>query len=202
MEVVGFVGSPRKHASTDTLVSAALDGARSAGAATSRIYLNDLRIAPCQACATFPVDGFCHFHDDMDQVYEALQRSCAVVIGTPAYYGSISAQLKLMIDRSNCVAEMVREPGAKTAFRPRMPDRKKALFIWVANISRDASHALASMRIWCAMSNFELADTLALTGSGDSETAAVTQNLVGKAFEAGRSLAVAYLGGTGAEWYQ
>lgn len=188
MEIVGFVGSARKCGTTDTLVSAALDGARSVGATTSKIHLNDLCIAPCQACETFPVDSFCHFHDGMDQVYDALRRCSAVVIGSPSYFGLFSAQLKLMIDRSNCLAEMIREPGGKTVFRPRMPDRRKALFIWVANISRDPSHALASMRIWCAMSNFELADTLTLMGSGDSKTAAVEQNMVEKAFEAGRAL--------------
>jgi multimeric flavodoxin WrbA len=52
--VVGFVGSPRKGMNTDTLVGRVLEGAKSVGADIEKIYLNDLEIKPCQACAEIP----------------------------------------------------------------------------------------------------------------------------------------------------
>ena len=65
-----------------------------------KIYLNDLKILPCQACTRFLL-GLLLFHDGMDKIYQALLNADALVIGAPAYFGSMSAQLKLLIDRSN-----------------------------------------------------------------------------------------------------
>ena len=54
LKVVGMIGSPRKGMNTDTLVTRVLEGAKAVGAETEKIYLNDLNIMPCQACAKFP----------------------------------------------------------------------------------------------------------------------------------------------------
>lgn len=56
---VGLVASPRKGMNTDTLVTKALEGAAWEGAVTAKLYLNDLTIRPCQACANPPPEGHC-----------------------------------------------------------------------------------------------------------------------------------------------
>jgi len=74
----------------------------------------------------------------MDKIYDALETADALVIGAPAYFGSYSAQLKLLIDRSNCLADMITLPNGK-----------------------NPEHALVSIRIWCKyFANIELVDTL------------------------------------------
>jgi len=91
LKVVGIVASPRKAMNTDTLVTKVLEGAKSVGAQTEKIYLNDLEIKPCQACAKYPAPEFCFYEDGMQKIYAALETADVLVIGTPAYYESVSA---------------------------------------------------------------------------------------------------------------
>ncbi len=188
-KVVGLVGSPRKGMNTDTLVTKVLEGADSIGAETEKIYLNDLEIRPCQACDEFPAPGFCLYKDGMETIYKALQSADALVIGTPSYYESMSAQLKLVIDRSNCLAELVTLPDGGIQFKSRLSRRKKGIFIWVADLSRNPEHALATMRAWCLGANVELVDTLIVTNSEHGQGARNRKELLHRAFELGISLA-------------
>ncbi|MDD3539211.1 MAG: hypothetical protein PHQ06_03490, partial [Atribacterota bacterium] len=97
-----------------------------------------------------------------------------------------SAQLKLLIDRSNCLAEMITLPEGKTVFKSRLQKRKKGIFIWVANISKNPEHALVSLRIWSKyFANVELLDTLVVTESDVGEGARKREELLEKAFQSG-----------------
>ncbi len=186
IKVVGIVSSPRKNMNTDTFVTKALEGARSIGAEIEKIYLNDLEIKPCQACDRFPAPDYCFYRDGMEKIYDALVNADALIIGAPAYFGYFSAQLKLLIDRSNCLAEMITLPDGKLIFKSRLEKKKKGLFIWVANISKNPEHALASIRIWCKFfANIELLDTLVITDSDRGEGARKKEELLHKAFELG-----------------
>jgi N-acetylglutamate synthase-like GNAT family acetyltransferase len=186
--VVGIVGSPRKGMNTDTLVTQALAGARSVGAETAKIYLNDLEIRPCQACAESPSPDYCSYKDGMEMIYDLLETVDALVIGSPAYYGSISAQLKLLIDRSNCLTEMIARPDGKVTFRSKVGKRKKGIFIWVADFTRDPKHALATIRLWCKDANVELVETLIVPDADRGEGARRRADLLSKAYGLGASL--------------
>ena len=189
LKVVGIVSSPRKKMNTDTFVTKALEGAQSVGAETEKIYLNDLEIKPCQACDRFPAPDYCFYKDGMEKIYDALATADALVIGAPAYFGLFSAQLKLLIDRSNCLAEMVTLPDGKLIFKSRLEKRKKGIFIWVANISKNPEHALVSIGIWCKyFANVELVDTLVIMNSDRGEGARKREELLLKVFELGISL--------------
>ena len=186
--VVGVVASPRKGMNTDTLVDKVLEGAKSVGANTEKIYLNDLEIKPCQACAEYPAPKFCWYGDGMAKIYKVIENADALVIGTPAYYDGVSAQLKLVIDRSNCLTEMVKLSDGKTTFKSRVKKRKKGIFIWVADSSRNPECALATIRLWCKDANVELVNVLTVTDSDRAEGARNQEALLTKAYNIGASL--------------
>jgi len=188
LKVVGIVGSPRKGMNTDTLVTKVLEGALSGGAETEKIYLNDLEIKPCQACDKSPAPEYCFYKDGMEIIYDFLETADALVIGTPAYYGSVSAQLKLILDRSNCLSEMIRLPDDGFYFKSRVAKKKKGVFVWVADSSRNPEHALGIIKLWCKDANVELVDTMIVTDSDRGEGARKREDLLRKAFELGSSL--------------
>ncbi len=99
MKILALVGSPRHRGNTDLLVDALLEGAREAGAQTEKVYLADLRIAPCDACEACRTSGECAQDDDMVPLYERLFEADLWVMGTPVYWWGPSAQTKLFIDR-------------------------------------------------------------------------------------------------------
>ena len=122
----------------------------------------------------------------MDKIYQVLENADSLVIGTPAYFGSMSAQLKIMIDRSNCLAEMTTLPDGKLRFKSRLEKRKKGIFIWVANLSTNPEHALVSIRLWSKyFANVDLLDTLVVTESDVGEGAKNNREYLKHAYNLG-----------------
>ncbi len=99
VKLVGIYGSPRQGGNSDTLLDAALKGAEQAGADVHRITVRDLQFVPCQGCQYCSRHGECRIKDDMGVIYEALDDSDVVLLGSPIYFTSLPAQAKAMIDR-------------------------------------------------------------------------------------------------------
>ncbi len=127
--LVALNGSPVRGSSVDLLLAAACEGADAVGARVNHVRCNDLLIKPCQACGPEPTTGYCIFHDDMDPVYEALRDAHAVIVGSPIYFDTVSAQLKLVMDRCNCITPLVRTPEGGYDFRPLWPRTRRAAFV-------------------------------------------------------------------------
>lgn len=98
--ILVIAGSPRKGGNSDILCDAFIRGAVEAGNTAEKIYAQDLTIGACRACAVCRKTGKCVQRDDMDAVIEKMLAADVIVLASPMYYYSISAQLKLVIDRT------------------------------------------------------------------------------------------------------
>ena len=127
--LVALNGSPRRGSSIDLLLEAAGEGARSAGGAFDHIRCNELIVKPCQACGPEPTTGYCVYHDDMDRVFAALEAAHAVIVGSPIYFDTVSAQLKLVMDRCNCITPLVVLPDGSDTFRPKWKRTRRGAFV-------------------------------------------------------------------------
>jgi multimeric flavodoxin WrbA len=96
---LGVVGSPRYGGNTEILVDEVLRGAAEAGAQTEKVILNQLNVAPCQACGRCMSTGECAQRDDMPTLLEQMKRSQIWVLGTPVYWSGPTAQFKAFLDR-------------------------------------------------------------------------------------------------------
>jgi multimeric flavodoxin WrbA len=160
MNVCGIIGSPKKNGNVDILVSQVLKGASSQGAETCKVYLNDLQIKPCQSCGVDPHPKYCLFEDDMKTIYTLLQSCDAIVLGSPVYFDTVSAQTKLMIDRCNCLMPYVERADGTFGFERRMKKRKKGVFIAVAGSEQEFNTVQTTIKGFFNWANVELADTL------------------------------------------
>lgn len=116
IKVLGICGSPRSPSNTEILVKEALAGAELEGAETEYISFAGKRIEPCTACGGCPVDTYCVIRDDMTSIYPKLLETDALILGTPVYYGGVSAQLKALMDRTapfEAIAETSTPPQGK-----------------------------------------------------------------------------------------
>lgn len=103
MKVIGINASPRKRANTQTLVEAVLEGAAENGAETRLVNLRELKIngcLGCEGCKKHP--GKCVQKDDLTILLQDMTTYDAIVMGTPVYWYHVSAQLKMLVDRSVC----------------------------------------------------------------------------------------------------
>ena len=91
-------GSPREKGNSASLADRAADGAHQLGAQVESIYLHGLDIRPCDACDLCDT-GECVIEDDMQPLYPKLAAADAILLASPVYWFTFSAQLKLCIDR-------------------------------------------------------------------------------------------------------
>ena len=129
MNLVALNGSPARGGNLDTLLDRICTGYSEAGGHAEQIYCSSLLVKPCQACGPEPTTGYCIFHDDMDLVYARIEAADALVVGSPIYFDSVSAQLKLVIDRCNCITPLVRHPDGTTGFRPKWARTRRGVFV-------------------------------------------------------------------------
>jgi multimeric flavodoxin WrbA len=100
MKILALIGSPRIGGNTDILVDRLLQGTKSCGHATEKIYLYDCQILPCIDCRRCKKDDFtCHLSDGMSEIYPRLEEADLIVFGTPVYWYGPTGKMKLFIDR-------------------------------------------------------------------------------------------------------
>ena len=94
-------GSPRREGNTSTLAAELAAGARAVGALVERVVLHGMDLRPCSGCDACQesLEAECVIEDDMTPLYPALRSVDALVIATPVYWFSVSAQTKLFLDR-------------------------------------------------------------------------------------------------------
>jgi multimeric flavodoxin WrbA len=100
-KIVIVKGSPRHEGNSAILAEQVAEGARLAGAHVESLYLHHMDIHPCDecdACQSEPYRG-CIVGDDMQVLYPKLPGADAIVIASPVYWFTISAQTKLFMDR-------------------------------------------------------------------------------------------------------
>ncbi len=101
MMVTGILGSPRgKNSLTRKLLESALAGAEAAGAEVELIDVTRLDIRGCLGCGACYKSGKCVLKDDFDGAYAKMLAADGLVLASPVYFNSVSAQLKAFIDRT------------------------------------------------------------------------------------------------------
>jgi multimeric flavodoxin WrbA len=98
MRIVGINGSPRKNGNTQVLLKVAMESSKIVD--MKLIHLVDYKILPCDGCGACWKTKKCTINDDLEKVLSELLSSDAIILGSPVYYGSVSAQMKAFIDRS------------------------------------------------------------------------------------------------------
>ena len=99
-QILILKGSPREKGNSATLADRVAAGALQAGAQVESIYLHSLDIRPCDACELCKEPGSgCVIEDDMQPLYPKLAGADAIVLASPIYWFTFTAQLKVCMDR-------------------------------------------------------------------------------------------------------
>ncbi|PKM48002.1 MAG: flavodoxin family protein [Firmicutes bacterium HGW-Firmicutes-8] len=103
MLIIGLNGSPQKEGNTAGLLLAALKAAHEMGAETRLLHVTDalhgIKQPFCINCT--PVcEGACARENNLGEAFDLLRRADGIIIGSPVYFGTVSAQLKAFWDKS------------------------------------------------------------------------------------------------------
>ena len=106
MRIIGLNGSPNSNGNTSVLINNILDCCKELGAQTTMVNVGEImqqqKSGYCTVC-TNPCKGVCYKGTELEKVYELLRDSDGVIIGSPVYFGSVSAQLKAFFDKTRKV---------------------------------------------------------------------------------------------------
>lgn len=187
--IIGISGSATPRGSTDILVEKALEGASSGRLKTELFRLNEMKITPCQACGESPEPALCFFEDDALMLLKKIAGAEAVILGSPVYFDSVSAQTKLFIDRTNCLRPADFSVMDRQSFRQPLFKGKKGGLVLVAGDYGKFEASLKVMRaffIWAGIDiKFELKYTTKTLRCGE---AAADQSILAEALECGKKL--------------
>ncbi len=194
--VLGLGGSPRRHGNTALLLEWFLGGAEEAGADTRTIVLNELDFRACQACGGCDETGVCVYEDGMTEVYEGVKKARGLVLASPIHFGSLSAQLKVAIDRFQCFwaaryllpEPWIRREEGRRGFLLAAGGREKGSETYIRNAEEVA-------KVFFAVLNIQPAGTLFFPGLDEHGAVAREARYREGAWAAGKIFAASLLPG-------
>ncbi|MFW9982469.1 MAG: flavodoxin family protein [Candidatus Thorarchaeota archaeon] len=116
MKILVFNGSPRKsNGTTDVLLEAFIEGARSSGADIEKHHIVDLKINGCRGCFNcwWITPGKCVQKDDMEKLLPSIAEADVMLLGTPIYGRNVTHYLQKLLERTFVFSlpEMVNREG-------------------------------------------------------------------------------------------
>ncbi len=100
-KVLILAGSPRLHGNSGILSDEFARGAKEAGYEVEKIEIQRKKVAGCLGCnACYKNEGVCVQKDDMTEIREKMIAADIIVLASPIYFYSMTAQLKAVIDRT------------------------------------------------------------------------------------------------------
>jgi len=100
--ILGISGSPRKVA-TEHVLGRALNMLEERGFETVLYSVRGKQISPCRHCDYCLKNKECFIKDDMYQLYPLFREASGLVMATPVYNGGVSAQIKILMDRTRAL---------------------------------------------------------------------------------------------------
>ena len=99
MKILGINGSPNIDGNTATIIKWILKFCEAKKCQTEIVNISEMNINYCKGCTPCLKSGRCIIRDDMDLLKNKIEDSDGVIIGSPVYDGSVTAQLKTFLDR-------------------------------------------------------------------------------------------------------
>ena len=174
--IVVLSGSPRESGNTDKLAAAFIEGAESAGKAVTLFRVADMDIGGCLGCRhCFNNNRVCIQKDDMPQILDVIRQADTLVLASPIYFFTITAQLKLAIDRTYAL------------LGPTHPVKRAALLITYGRGTDAAEGAEVMFKNMCRHLKWENAGAVIAGGLGGKDDIAGRSELE-EARELGRRI--------------
>ena len=98
--ILVLTGSPRKNGNSDLMADAFIKGANAQGHQITKFETARKTIGGCKACDKCWSQGnACVFRDDFSELEPLVEKADILVLASPLYWFSMSAQIKAAIDR-------------------------------------------------------------------------------------------------------
>ncbi|WP_415716258.1 flavodoxin family protein [Maridesulfovibrio sp.] len=136
MKVASILGSPRKKGTSARIAQAFTDFMTEKGAEVVEYYLNGMSYKGCQGCEVcHSKQDCCVLKDDLTPALDSMREVDVLVLSTPVYYGDISGQFKMLIDRTWSHVDV--DYNKADPYSSRIPEGKTAILILTQGETED-----------------------------------------------------------------
>jgi NAD(P)H-dependent FMN reductase len=189
MKILILNGSPKKKGKVSGLLSAVAEGVDGRHE-VERIDVYGLSVKPCISCMKCRPDKPCVLpRDDAHAVAEKITAADVLVVGTPTYWGNMSAPLKALFDRIVTTLEHIETRGLP---RPQLTGKRAVIVTassapWPFNLlSSQARGAVRSVSVVLKSAGIRVVGTIML---GNTRTMAeIPARVLRRAQSIGRAL--------------
>ena len=98
-------GSPRPGSNTGKMLSAFAEAAKKHDISVRIVELRKMKLAMCRGCLNCFKTGRCVHDDGINELMAEIEAADGLILGSPVYYGSVTAQLKTFMDRIGLLGE-------------------------------------------------------------------------------------------------
>ncbi len=98
-------GSPRPHSNSGKMLERFAVAAKKFNIATETVELRNYDLRMCRGCLACFKTGRCIHQDGLNELMTRIEDADGVVLASPVYYGSVTAQLKTFMDRIGLLGE-------------------------------------------------------------------------------------------------
>lgn len=106
MLIIALNGSPHKNGNTAFLLKEALQTIEQPGVETKLYHVAEAvaeaKHSFCNCCTT-PCTGVCYKGTLLEQIFNDLRQADGIILGSPVYFGTVSAQMKAFWDKSRAL---------------------------------------------------------------------------------------------------
>lgn len=118
MYILALNGSPNKNGNTAYLLNKVLSYCKEKGAEVEIMSVHEAIMSAknpfCVSCSS-PCSKVCYKDTLLDELFEKSKKADFILFGSPVYFGSMSAQLKALFDKTRAVRAEKAWLGKKTA---------------------------------------------------------------------------------------
>ncbi len=190
MKVIAFNGSPRRGGNTEILLAEAVRGVQEHGSEATVYHLDAMNLRACLGCGKCDAAGLCVVKDDMEKIRSEIRAADRIIVASPIFFFSVSAQTKMMIDR--CQAFWAEKYVHKKPVQPG-PFGRKGLLLLVGGMKQNEKNvgfscAEATVRAFFRTVNVQEHVTLAFDAVDKKGEIQQHPTAMKDAYEAGKML--------------
>lgn len=105
MKVLGICGSPRISGNTEYFINVALKEIGNQGLDTEIVRLGEKEVKPCKGCYGCVKARKCiQEGDDFEEIFNKMLKADGIIVGSPVYNSSVTANIKALLDRAGFVS--------------------------------------------------------------------------------------------------
>lgn len=105
MKILLINGSPRPSSNCARMLALFAEAGAEYGFEMKTIELRTMNLQMCRGCLACFKTGRCIHQDGLNELMAEIEASDGLVLASPVYYGSVTAQLKTFLDRIGLIGE-------------------------------------------------------------------------------------------------